>query len=75
MALGIRGETSEWNYDISSTFGSNTVDYTIGNTYNEDMKAQSPTTFQAGGYEFNHSVNNFDMGKSFGKLSVGIGSE
>jgi len=75
MALGIRGETSEWNYDISSTFGSNTVDYTIGNTYNEDMKAQSPITFQAGGYEFNHSVSNFDMGKSFGKLSVGIGSE
>ena len=75
MAVGVRGMASDWNYDLSSTFGSNSVDYTIGNSQNLDLGAASPTEFNAGGYEFNHSVTNFDMGKSYGNLSIGIGSE
>jgi len=43
MAVGVRGVTSDWNYDISSIFGSNSVDYTIGNTQNLDLGAESPT--------------------------------
>jgi iron complex outermembrane receptor protein len=39
------------------------------------MGAESPSDFQAGGYEFNHSVTNFDLGRSYGNLSIGIGSE
>ena len=75
MAVGVRGVASDWNYDLSSSFGSNSVAYTIGNTQNLDLGADSPSDFNAGGYEFNHSVTNFDMGKSYGNLSIGIGSE
>ncbi|HHZ94164.1 MAG TPA: TonB-dependent receptor, partial [Flavobacteriales bacterium] len=75
FAVGVRGMSGEWNYDLSSTSGGNSVDYTIGNTINTAMGAASPTSFQAGGYEFNHTVTNLDLGRQYGNLSVGLGTE
>jgi len=75
FGLGVRGMIRGWNYDLSSSYGSNSVDYTIGNTLNLDLGADSPTDFAAGGYEFRHSTYNYDIGKSFGSLSVGLGTE
>ena len=75
FGAGIRGEMYGWNYDLSNSYGSNTVDYTIGNTLNLDLGADSPTEFEAGGYEFRNSIYNYDMGKSFGNLHVGLGTE
>ncbi|PCJ81967.1 MAG: TonB-dependent receptor [Bacteroidetes bacterium] len=75
FAVGVRGMKGEWNYDLSSTSGGNSVNYTIGNTINTSMGAASPTSFQAGGYEFSHSVTNLDLGRQYGKLSVGLGTE
>ena len=39
------------------------------------MGAESPTTFNPGGYEFSHSVTNFDLSKSLGMITLGLGSE
>ncbi len=75
LAVGLKGKSRDWNYDISTMNGSNTVDYTIGSTINVLMGAESPTRFKAGGYEFNQMVNNFDMSRQFGKLSIAVGSE
>ncbi|MCP5064423.1 MAG: TonB-dependent receptor [Ignavibacteriae bacterium] len=65
-----------WDYDISYSFGSNEVDYNIGNTLNLDMGAASPTEFFAGGYQFSNNVINLDASKLlFDKIFFSFGSE
>jgi iron complex outermembrane receptor protein len=39
-----------FNADFSLTAGSNKVDYTVGNTLNVSLGANSPTEFNVGGY-------------------------
>ena len=63
FTAGVTGDKSGWNHDLSASFGSNAVDY-VDNSQNLDMGAESPTTFNPGGYEFSHSVTNFDLSKS-----------
>jgi len=76
LAFGLRGTKGDWKFDISSTRGSNSVDYTIGNTLNVDLGADSPTRFKAGGYEFENIVNNVDLSRNFNdKLILSFGSE
>jgi iron complex outermembrane receptor protein len=76
FTAGYRSQKNGWKYDLSYTYGSNSVDYTIGNTLNPSLKAQSPTEFNAGGYRFNNNIINLDISKLlFDKLFLNIGSE
>ena len=76
FSFGVKGEKGGWQYDISNTLGGNTVDYTIGNTLNPALGANSPTTFFAGGYEFRNNVTNLDLSRQVnGILTVSLGSE
>ncbi len=66
LALGARGTRADWDFDISNTSGSNSVDYTVRRSLNTDMGAESPTTFRPGGYSFSHNVGvyadvNYDL--------------
>ncbi len=73
---GFKSNKFGWDYDISYTFGSNAVDYNIGNTLNLDMGASSPTDFFAGGYKFANNIINFDASKLlFDKLFFSVGAE
>ncbi len=73
---GFRSKKAGWDYDLSFSYGSNTVDYTIGNSINLDLGEASPTEFYAGGYEFRNSIINFDISKRLrDKLSISFGSE
>lgn len=75
LGLGVKGEKAGWEYDLSVVFGSNSVDYTVDETINVALGAQSPTNVNVGGYSFSNTVTNFDMGRSYGKLSIGFGTE
>ncbi len=76
FTAGFRSQKHGWKYDLSYTFGSNKVDYTIGNTLNPDLGATSPTEFNAGGYRFNNNIINFDISKLlFDRLFISLGSE
>jgi iron complex outermembrane receptor protein len=73
---GFRSQTHGWKYDLSYTFGKNSVDYKVDNSINLDLEELSPTVFDPGGYEFNNSIINFDVSKLlFQKLFVSIGTE
>jgi iron complex outermembrane recepter protein len=73
---GFRSQAYGWDYDLSYTFGKNTVDYKVDNSINVDMEELSPTVFYPGGYGFNNNIINFDISKVFfEKLFVGIGTE
>ncbi len=76
VAAGLRGKIlSDWNFDLSNTFGKNTFDYSIQNTVNATLRDKSPTKFDAGGLGFSQNTTNFDMNKKFGTLNVAFGAE
>ena len=64
-----------FNADLSASYGSNSVDYTIGNTINVSLGANSPTSFNAGAYAFSNFIGNFDVSRTFGDVSIGLGLE
>lgn len=74
-SVGVKFDLLGFNADLSGTFGSNSVDYTIGNTLNRDLGASSPTSFEAGGYSFSNLLANFDLSRSYGDISVAFGAE
>ena len=74
-SVGVKFDLLGFNADLSGTFGSNSVDYTIGNTLNVDLDASSPTSFEAGGYSFSNLIGNFDLSRSYGDISVAFGAE
>jgi len=74
-SAGYKFELLGFKADLSGTFGLNNVGYTISNTLNVDLGASSPTSFYAGGYQFNSLVGNFDLVRSFGDVSIALGLE
>ena len=75
FTAGSRFKLGGFNADLSGSYGRNSVDYTIGNTINVSLGANSPTSFDAGAYAFSNIVGNFDMSRSFGDVSIGFGFE
>ncbi|MBT8243819.1 MAG: TonB-dependent receptor [Winogradskyella sp.] len=79
-AVGIRGKLAEnWNADLSFTHGQNAFNYTIGNTFNASLENGSPTTFDAGGFNFKQNTVNLDLSRfyenTFDGLNIAFGAE
>ena len=79
IAAGIRGKIGDWNVDFSNTYGINSFNYTIGNTFNASLQNASPTTFDAGGFNFSQNTTNLDItqfyDEVFSGLNVALGAE
>jgi len=73
--LGLKSENS-WQTDMSLTLGGNRQLYSVSNTWNPSLGAQSPVFFRPGGYAFHHLVGNLDATRSISnKFSLGFGCE
>lgn len=75
FTVGSKFKLGDFDADLSASYGSNSVDYTIGNTINVSLGANSPTSFDAGAYAFSNFIGNFDVSRSFGEVSIGLGIE
>lgn len=79
LSTGIRGKIGDWNADFSNTYGKNAFIYTIGNTFNASLQNASPTTFDAGGFNFAQNTVNLDLNNFyeyiFSGLNVAFGAE
>ena len=84
--LGVKSTKNGWNTDASITFGGNTQEYAVNNSFNrsdiQDENGEnvylenSPISFKPGGTSFNHIVGNIDINKALDdKWSFGIGTE
>ncbi len=75
--LGYKTKTeSEWNIDLSATFGGNKILYTVGNTFNAALGASSPINFKPGGFRFNSIIGNIDVSKRLSEhIALAFGSE
>lgn len=79
ISVGIRGMISDWNVDFSNTYGKNAFLYIIGNTFNASLQNASPTTFDAGGFNFMQNTVNLDISKFhedvLSGLNIAFGAE
>ncbi len=80
VAVGIKGETEKgWNIDFSNTYGSNSFAYTVVNSTNASLGASSPSSFDAGSFEFAQNTTNLDISKFhddiFSGLNLAFGAE
>ncbi|HEX2120008.1 MAG TPA: TonB-dependent receptor, partial [Thermoanaerobaculia bacterium] len=68
-AFGYRTLFGNWSADVSSTYGSNRMEFIISNTLNASMATQnggiSPARFDAGGFEFDQHTTNFDVSRYY----------
>ncbi|OEK09274.1 TonB-dependent receptor [Flavivirga aquatica] len=72
FAVGIKGKINNWNVDLSNTWGRNAFLYTIGNTFNASFQKASPTTFDAGGFNFMQNTVNLDVSQFYDDILKGL---
>lgn len=80
VAVGLRGNTGSWNYDVSQVYGRNILNYGVTNSVNASIGVGSPTTFNAGTLGFDQATTNIDFVRTvdigtFRPLSVVAGAE
>ncbi len=72
IAVGVRGEISDWSVDFSNTWGTNEFQYFISNTSNASLQRASPTSFDAGGFSFLQNTTNLDISRFYDEVFMGM---
>lgn len=77
FALGAKGTIAGWNWDVSSTYGSNRARQYGSNTINPSLGPTSPSDFYVGALKSTEWVNSLDLTKGYkigtGNLQVSAG--
>jgi iron complex outermembrane receptor protein len=63
--LGFKGKESDWNWDLSTVYGTNTLDYRTSNSANVTLGTASPRQFYDGQLKFDQWTTNLDLTTSF----------
>lgn len=80
-AIGLRGDVSGWDFDLSAVYGTNRLDYTISNSFNVSLGgAVSQRVFDAGGLRSGQTAINLDLRRDIdvglaNPVSLAIGGE
>jgi iron complex outermembrane recepter protein len=79
-AAGVRGERQGWRWDLSSVYGANSFGFSVHNSNNVTLGAQSPTDFEAGRLRFSQWTNNLDLSRELNlglpaPVNIGLGAE
>ena len=56
--IGIKGETNDWNWDLSANIGKNDFGFGVENSLNTSLGATSPTEFDNGNLVYEQIVTN-----------------
>ncbi len=63
---GIKGKFGQWNYDLSNTFGRNSLRFGVTNSLNASLPlGTSPKSFNAGTQAFNQNTTNLDVSRKY----------
>ncbi len=79
IAGGFKGTLGDWAYDLSETFGTNSLTFDMADTHNASMN-NSPRAFDSGTLNFAQSTTNLDLFRSVeigtaSPVSIAIGGE
>jgi iron complex outermembrane receptor protein len=72
LSLGMMTEFRGWAVDLNNTFGLNRMEYTVDGTLNASLGASSPTTFDAGGFQFGQNTTALGVSRLFGGIGAGL---
>ncbi len=73
VALGVRGEVSDWNYDLSVVYGRNAFQFGVENSFNTSFGgANSSRKFDAGSLRFGQTTFNLDIQREVPFLANGL---
>jgi iron complex outermembrane receptor protein len=75
-AVGYRTLLGAWSMDLSTVYGSNRMEYDIRKTLNASIATKnagiSPTSFDAGGFDFSQQTTNLDFARMFPQWMHGV---
>lgn len=69
---GLRGTFGGWDVDLSNSFGSNRFHYGVRNTLNASLGQNSPTSFDAGGFQLQQDVVDLNVSRNFKTVAQGL---
>jgi len=72
ITIGVKGTINGWNWDLSNSFGRNSVDYQMDNTVNASLLQASPTSIYAGKHAFSQNTANLDVSRYFEDALAGV---
>ncbi|WP_460190962.1 TonB-dependent receptor [Urechidicola sp. KH5] len=72
VAVGIRGQLGEWSTDFSNTWGKNSFDFTVSESFNASQGRASDTEFNSGGFAFTQNTTNLDVSRYFEDKLEGV---
>ncbi len=81
VSLGLEGKIGKWDFDLSNTTGSNSIEFFVKNSINASMGESSPTRFESGKIRYLQNATNFDISHDLGEnvnleeLTVSAGAE
>jgi iron complex outermembrane receptor protein len=64
-AAGVRGVVAGFDADLSLVYGRNEIEYRVENSINGSLVPNSPTSFDAGGLEYDQFVLGLDLVRRF----------
>lgn len=78
--VGVRGKLGGWNWDLSTVYGGNTIEYRTENTLNATLGAASPTRFYNGKYGNSQWTSDLTLSNSYdiglaAPLNLALGAE
>lgn len=69
---GVRGVWKSWDIDLSHTYGFNKFHFNVKNSLNASFGADSPTTFDAGGFQLGQNVSNLNVSRFYKGIMQGL---
>lgn len=61
FGTGVNGHTPGWTWDVSTVYGTNSLDYRTANSINDTLGTTSPTSFYDGRLQFDQWTTNVDL--------------
>ncbi|MBW3545301.1 MAG: TonB-dependent receptor, partial [Bacteroidetes bacterium] len=65
VSAGLRSTVREWEIDLNNTYGSNRFHYIVDGTLNASLLDESPTRFDAGGFELAQNTTGVYLSRYF----------
>lgn len=72
ISFGVRSRLGVWNADFNGTTGSNRFHYGVEKTLNASLEENSPTSFDAGGFQLAQSTLGANFSREYGWILRGL---
>lgn len=72
FSFGVRTMVGKWNADFNTTNGINKFKYSVDKSLNASLEAQSPTHFNAGGFQLMQNVVSANFTRAYNVIANGL---